>query len=90
MFFAIAALIYGGWKTWPWWSPLAALAVLIPLSIIKLIAVNNWRAQTGLSEISAADFAASMALNLALLFAAFFAARGARKLFSRRRSSQKL
>lgn len=80
MWIAIAALIYGGWKSWPWWSPIAALAALIPFTLLKLVVVNDWRAESGLRTIDALDFGLSMLVNLAVLYAFFLLARGLRIL----------
>lgn len=89
MIIAIVALIYGGWKSWPWWAPAAATGLLIPATALKALMVNDWRAQAGLHEITSADFAVSIAINFAVLCAVFLAARGTRLLARRVRGSQK-
>lgn len=91
MLIAIAALAYGGWKAWPWWSPLAAFALLLPLTAYKLFVVHHWRLEAGLrSNETIADYAVWLAGNLAALYAAFYLARGFRTLIQRRRTSQKV
>ena len=85
MIIAAFVMAYGGSKTWPWWSPLAAFAVLIPLTLVKLAAVGNWRRQAGLSGYSLDDVIVSGLINLAVLFAVFYLARGISVFIRRRR-----
>jgi hypothetical protein len=86
MLIALAALAYGGWKAWPWWSPVAAAALLVPGTLLKTYMVNGWRVQVGLGSITASDLAVWFVINLGILFAVFALARGLRLFIQRQRA----
>ena len=72
---AIIVLAYGGWKGWGWYSPLIALALLTPLTIVKFASVNSWRAEAGIVSRNLEDLAIGALIHLVLFYAVFATAR---------------
>jgi len=84
MLIVLAALVVLGWQRWPWWTPFAAFACVLPLMFLQIGVASSWRAEAGLPTHDAASIAINLAANLVLYNVAYWAGRGARRLFSGR------
>lgn len=81
---ATLAMLYGGWKNWSWWSPVYALLILTPMTVIGLIISDRWRLEAGLSQrMNWSNLPVYAAVELTAFFIAFALARGLRHISRR-------
>lgn len=85
---ATLAMLYGGWKNWPWLSPIYALLILTPMTVYGLLQTKQWRTEAGLSShINWSNIAIFYIVNLVVFYAAFAAARGLRNYLQNKKQN---
>lgn len=60
-----AFLIYTGIRCWPWWTPIAAWAIALPITALQLYSTSTWRAEADLPSHGLPAIALSLAIQCA-------------------------
>lgn len=79
----VGLMLFAGARRWTPLAPLYTALFATAAGALQLVSSSAWRAEAGLAAHSAADLAPGLLISVAILFGAYWAARGAASLVRR-------